>query len=314
MADSLPHEILQRREQLVAQRREPLADGPPRPGDIRPALPMDPGHLEPRWVLVLSTSADRASASVALVATETDAITDADVRFERQESGAAFTVVVQTDVVAPLWRTQLGPPAGRLSSEWTRRLAEAGIAGPQSIDPARRGLPLPGRTDRRWGLKQEEVRHLQALAGDRIRDLVEGEVAFADPGALRAALQGDDRAALAVTAEAELRQPPADVLLALLDSLDELKPERLVMLERLLNVTSDATVAGDAEVVWSQRPAAPGDEVQRWREKTVVAAISGGRRRVRLRTTRSCWSTGEEPLAATVHGNRVQVDADLVEA
>src|SRR5256885_15496886 len=87
------------------------------PGDIRAALPMDGSDVPARLVLILESYSDGDSwVNVCLIGDAPECAGDKDIRLDPAETSTAFPLLVQTDVVGPLFMVQLGPRVGRVEA------------------------------------------------------------------------------------------------------------------------------------------------------------------------------------------------------
>ncbi len=138
----------------------------PRPGEFRVAMPMDraPGERA-RIVLIFEVEpAGDPWVNAFLVAEAIDVATAADVRLEPHETKLPFPALVETDVVGPLFFAQLGPPLGGVGEELLAQLVRVS-AGEMDLEiEHRRGLPVFGRRDARWGWKERELAEMHVLA------------------------------------------------------------------------------------------------------------------------------------------------------
>ena len=162
----------------------------PSPGELRVARLR--GALS-RLVLVVASNPEEPASLVSLATNELEFATGADVRLEPAETGLGYPVLIETDLVAPVWDSQLGPLLGRIVPE----LGEVVAAVPhiERIDDDRRGLPLAGPWDARWRWKRSELSDLHELASDRMASIA---------GADEEATEGtEELAAMPVAAVAE---------------------------------------------------------------------------------------------------------------
>jgi hypothetical protein len=142
----------------------------PEPGEFRVARF---GPLPPRLVLVLSPLPQAEAVIAMLVSDEVENATHRDVRVDSDESGLAYPVLVQTDVVAPLWDGQLDAPLGRLRDDMHVLLQPR----PEltKVPGERTGPQLPGPWDERWGWKEDELDDLNRLSANCFQVLAEGD-------------------------------------------------------------------------------------------------------------------------------------------
>ena len=134
------------------------------PGEIRAALPMDNAGGSARLVLVLeSYTDDDPWINACLIGQAVDAAGDKDVRLDPEDTDVSFPVLVETDVVGPLFMVQLGPVLGALDDSLLDELSSA-VYG--TWDPSllrRRGLPIMSRAEARWRLKEDEIAAMHSL-------------------------------------------------------------------------------------------------------------------------------------------------------
>ena len=136
----------------------------PQPGDVRVARPMDhaPEHYR-RLVCVLDVDAVCGFATVALLTDELDLATPADVRLPRETTGAQFDLLLELELVGPVWWAQLGPAIATVDLERACTASEL-----------RGGLPLRRDDDIRWTFREQELTDLHQLVDDCARTLVDG--------------------------------------------------------------------------------------------------------------------------------------------
>jgi hypothetical protein len=102
--------------------------------------------------------------------------TATDVLVPRGESGAAFDLLVETDLPGMVWSLQLGAVIATLPSDLTAattamsRGADGAAAG---LTASRFGLPARDERDPRWQWKLDELAEMRALSGDCSRQLLD---------------------------------------------------------------------------------------------------------------------------------------------
>lgn len=143
----------------------------PKPGELRVAT-LD--GEQARLVLVVAADDEYPYSTVWLVSNETECAAAWDVRLDPEDTGAAYPLIVETDVSAPVWNAQLGEPLGRLAAGFHDLLEYQLQRPPQKLHPGRRGIPCVSRHDGRWRWKQRELAELHRLAGDCCCFLVDG--------------------------------------------------------------------------------------------------------------------------------------------
>jgi hypothetical protein len=158
--------------------KEVLAGREPRPTPVPPLRPAagefwfasGPGGIS-RLLLLLKVDETRGLARAALVSSELELATDYGLIFASSEIGTEFPILVETDLVMPVWLTQLGPFAGRLPIPLALVQAAAERRDFSPRLAARRGLPLAGPADPRVPVRDQEVDDLWALCGDCVAAL-----------------------------------------------------------------------------------------------------------------------------------------------
>ena len=145
-----------------------------------------------RILLLLSTDAEHGLARAAITSTEAEVATDASLAFSADEVGTSFAVVVQTDLVMPVWLRQLGPYVGRLPIpvELIQQAADSRHFAAEL--EARRGMPLHGPHDTRVAVRDQELEELWEIAGECVAEVEawDAERAVLDPRLLRRAWTG----------------------------------------------------------------------------------------------------------------------------
>lgn len=176
-----------------AGRRKAPPDGPPRPGEIRKALPMDPG-APPALVLVMGVDGAEQAHPVVLLTPDLPLGGDRDLTLWPEDTGLPYTVAAQSDVFAYLWTVQLEPPIGTVGESVLAAVAELQRPEPEPHTPDRRtGPPIVSPADPRWAHKEQELARLTAVAGDCARQLFDGPPhLLVDPVALRPPAPGED--------------------------------------------------------------------------------------------------------------------------
>lgn len=184
---------LKRRVPPAGWRRAALPDGPPRPGEIRKALPMDPG-APPALVLVTGVEAAEHAHSVVLLTPDLPLCGDRDLTLWPEDTGLSYAVAAQTDVFAYLWTVQMEPPIGTVDDSVLAAVTELQRPEPEPPTPDRRaGPPIVSPADPRWARKEQELARLTAVTGDCARQLVDGPPhLLVDPVALRPPTPGED--------------------------------------------------------------------------------------------------------------------------
>ena len=148
--------------------------------DARPEAPAAPGEIRAlsaapqpdaedlkgpvRLVLVRCIAEHEGYASVALVSEHTRMAGGTDVVLSHARTGLGHAVMVETDVVAPVWLDQLGGALGRVDRQTLIGILETEFTGVPAVAGAARGMPLAGPDDRRWAFKLAEAEDLRLLS------------------------------------------------------------------------------------------------------------------------------------------------------
>jgi hypothetical protein len=285
----------------------------PEVGQIGVAEPMD-GLGAARLVLVIEVDDEDPAATVALLTNELDLATDADLLLSSQETGCPFALLVETDVVGPLWWVQLCEPVGQVAPDTLETIAHEIAAGPGSTSRIAHGLAVLGPSDPRWDLKQSEATDLNVLSGDRARDLfadAAGERTLdLDPALLEQAISSSSPEQLLLTLTgADGRPvfrdlPPAVVAHVRRDVENRDAPDigfdAQQVVEAILGQALVGSPPNDLDqlgVTWSS-PRARADDSGAL-EVLVADRMSRGQRSIRLLTTPDIWG---DPDASTVVG------------
>src|SRR5205823_1255348 len=101
-----------------------------------------------------------------------------------EDTGMPFDVLLETDLVAPVWNHQLGPVEGRLVAPLGSVLLDPANDDLGELDPARRGVPFRRFHDSRGAWKRQELATLQDLARPCVQELLgAGPVGAPEPWA-----------------------------------------------------------------------------------------------------------------------------------
>ena len=176
-------------------------------GDLRIAASLPHRPADPRIVLVLNVDGPDDFADVMLVHSATEFATDRDAIVLAENSGAAYDLVVQTDLRSVVWTFQIGSRVGRLSEErvgaikaWASDHSDGELRARRSeVAGIHTGTRLAGLLDRRWPFKESEGNTMRQLASDCVEALLDhGLVWRIHPGLLQPDLLdlADDREAL----------------------------------------------------------------------------------------------------------------------
>ncbi len=125
----------------------------------------------PRIVLVIAPVPQKGALIVALVTNETEYATHRDVLIQDAESGLGYELLVETDLMVPVYNKQLDEPIGQLTGMLSGLLQPYPVDLSQ-IEAHRLGLPLRGPWDSRWAWKGRELEELHCLSVACFMELV----------------------------------------------------------------------------------------------------------------------------------------------
>ncbi len=242
-----------------------------------------------RILLLLSTDAEHGIARAALTSTEPEVATDASLAFAADEVGASFAVVVQTDLVMPVWLRQLGPYVGRLPVP-VELIQQAADSRHFALElEARRGMPLHGPHDSRVAVRDQELDELWEISGDCVAEIEawDTERAVVDPRLFREAWTGT-RGYGAAVAILDARRRGASLgpwtYLRLRQERHERQgswtPDHIAAFGRLDNdiqlALADATPPSRSQVEWTPAPLADDPFDRDLVDSAFAEALGGG--------------------------------------
>ena len=306
-------------------------------GEIRAARPMD-GDRNTRLVLLLESYKDPDPwVNAVLITNEIELATDRDIQLSPAETGLSFPILVETDIVGPLFVVQLGPRLVSLPEELLEQLRNAVRGAEVDRERSRRGIPVVTRRDPRWKVKEQELAAMHALAGDCLSALLEEEGVetkriLVDPAFFTEPEEDSEQCVRMLLQLAGLQERSASSLdvapEALLGEqrqlaswLSQLPPDHWNALESLWQQglkTPLPEVSGEGRAVaWHPRREGPASSLL---TSYVAAHAARGKRSVRVVTDPSWWqvtdphSLGTGVAAVDVEGvGRVQVTPDVME-
>lgn len=300
-----------------------------RPGEIRAARPMDAESAGTRLILVLETYTEADPwINACLIAEAVEVATDKDLRLEPSDTDLPFPVLVESDVVGPLFMVQLGPLLGQIDASLLDDLKAAVYGEWISTLGDRRGMPIIARDDARWRLKEDEITAMHALAHECMEHLMmaDGEQGTTDVVLDPALLSSEPPVStllklLAVVDKEHIRLDVPTEGLARMTGLPEwtasLSPDEARALEPVWQGCLRAepqTDRGERLARWTSGWSAPTDETL---ARHLARRASDGTRAFRVLTSRSHWpgSTRGGVVALEIEGmGRIQVKPELVEA
>lgn len=162
-------------EHLEQKAERQQKDHEPWPGDICLLLP-DEGDNETRPRLVFVRYCEEGAsntASVALISSDIEMAGGTDVVLESEQTGLPYNVMVETDVIYPVFWNQLSQPFGSCEQEVIDGVIETEFAGIPKVPHARRGMPLKGPADPRWDFKLEEAQVIAQFGGKALGYLID---------------------------------------------------------------------------------------------------------------------------------------------
>jgi hypothetical protein len=298
------------------------------PGEIRAASPMDPEGIGPRLIMVLETDTDDDPwINACLIGQATEVASDKDVRLRPEETSLPFPILLQTDVVGPLFMVQLGPALGRASASLLDDLKSAVYGDWRPGLGAHRGTPIIRRDEARWKIKESEIATMHGLSHSCMEHLME-----ADAGqgvaevVLDPALLGTDAAfpgfrtllkAVSVADEQQLRlDVPAEGLVdagGLPAWTASLSPDEVRALDPVWHGLLRRGEPSEPGLQWKSAPRSPIGDILAGH---IAQRASSGRRAFRVLTSSSQWSaaTSGGVLMLEVEGvGRIQVKPEPVE-
>jgi hypothetical protein len=244
----------------------------PHPGEVWLARAM-PGEQVARVVAVLDAD-DRAEAiHAALVSTDVDLATDKDLVLPPAHSGIGFPIVVQCDVVGPLWMNQLVVRIGSLAREQREaavlaaQIGTVGNTGYAQLPGHFRGPPVRNAFDWRLRHKRFEVNAMLALSRTYVGVILNPVATTWERVAIAAT-----EAIAAVSAKVRLQVAPP-TLAHVWAYADELVASESVRSDRIevadLGFVIEAVRQGDKLLVLIEAPAAQREAIARSRFEVV---------------------------------------------
>ena len=144
-------------------------------GDVRIAQPMDgPNFGEQRPVLVLDVDSPPMFAQIALMTPELDLAGGRDVLLDGSADNLPYKLLVELDVLGPVFVDQLGGLIGRVEPGFADTLGRAPASELAAVPTRLVGLPITHRSDPRWDFKTRELATLHALIREALRELLSG--------------------------------------------------------------------------------------------------------------------------------------------
>ena len=132
---------------------------------------------------VTRVDAQHGYVEILLVHSAPELATDRDVVASATHTTAPYAVVVQTDLRAVVWTTQIGRRVGQLGREAlaaVRAVVQTDVAAPSTLDhilneaPIWTGARLASPLDGRWHFKLAEGQNLRQLSSDCTEALLTG--------------------------------------------------------------------------------------------------------------------------------------------
>jgi hypothetical protein len=179
----------------------------------------------------------------ALLTNETEYASDWDVRLTAEELKLPYALMVECDIVSSVWWKQLGQRLGTLALSLAHGIVAAASGDFSGIDESRRGTPIHGPADPRWGFREHELSALQTLSAECTSRLIDGLIL--DPSLLAAigqvepSTQREIVAALCDQAARETVTIEAGSLGLLSSTLDSIDPDAWNAMQPLMESASD---------------------------------------------------------------------------
>lgn len=176
----------------------------PRAGEVRALFDstcLDDPDGPMRLVLIRYLDEAEGYASVALISDDSRMAGGTDVVLPSVRTGLPYEIMIETDVVGPVWFRQLSAPLGAVDGQTLIGIIETEHTGVPAVAGAARGLPVAGTGDKRWGFKLAEAEELGTLSAPCMAELMErGDAAQAGTGDAEVKEAGD-RMPLGLTSE-----------------------------------------------------------------------------------------------------------------
>ncbi len=128
--------------------------------------------------------------NVALVSAFVEAASEADAYLAASETGAPYDVIVRTDIVAPIFRWQIGATIGAVPLDLLGPIELACGGDTDALPLERRGQPFAVQRDLRRGVRRGDLAALEALAADCRRDVIKDPLTAVDRVSVRDAVPG----------------------------------------------------------------------------------------------------------------------------
>ena len=143
-------------------------------GDIRAVQDFDGGTH--RLVLILDSDNFLDVALVTLIHPYTEYATEHDVVIDGSTASAPFNVVVQRDIRASVWKTQIGELVGRLPKKAVVELLKPEV-NLDAVSPSSYfGSKLTGPFDVRWNFKVSEGQELKNISKDCTSAFIDNKI------------------------------------------------------------------------------------------------------------------------------------------
>jgi predicted NBD/HSP70 family sugar kinase len=157
----------------------PTGGSAPRPGELRFATAVPPvvvpGASSARLVLVIEVDAEADFVLAMLTTNEIEMADDMDLVPPERQLGLPFPLSFETNLVGPLWISQLEPKIGTVEDETFQGILEFRQGSlVQELLPYQ-GLPLHDLDDPRWRFKVAELAAMQALSASCMTSLIGSE-------------------------------------------------------------------------------------------------------------------------------------------
>jgi len=167
-------EALERKNQETIKSEGFTVSDRPSPGDIRVIRPGSLGAGMNRLALVISIDDSTRTARIVLATNETEYACDRDVRVGGTDTHLAFELMIECDLVATVWCSQIDKQVGKLSDSLFDSVVAAVAGNFEGIESSRRGPRIRGPADPRWGYRETELDSLNVLSKECMSRLLDG--------------------------------------------------------------------------------------------------------------------------------------------
>ena len=207
-----------------------------------------------RMGVVVGIEASLEVVQCVLLTNETEYASDWDVRLTAEDLKLPYALMAECDIVSSVWWKQLGERIGTLTLSLISGIVAAASGDFSGIDESRRGTPIHGPADPRWGFREHELSALHALSEACMSRLIDGLILdpslLAAIGRVEANEQREIVAALCIQAGRETVAIDGGSLELLSSTSDSIDPDVWNALQPLVEAASDARHSVAPRAVW----------------------------------------------------------------